>query len=155
MADHWGDFDVHYAETIEPKTTVKWSTLKCISHERCNILKDVSFVLLSLHLLSSSELSSAAMYFNTFTLKWHKHLRDLKSFWPCLATCDRVTSSSGAHHSTGNFHSSNRNIFIWYWIWIWIDWFSLGRSGDWCLKRCSVKTYSSFWPVQRKARVFL
>ena len=77
-----------------------------------------------------------------------KFLTVPSNMWP-------VTSSSGAHHSTGNFHSSNRNIFIWYWIWIWIDWFSLGRSGDWCLKRCSVKTYSSFWPVQRKARVFL
>ena len=46
-----------------------------------------------------------------------------------------------------NFHSI-------YWIWIWIDWFKSQDLEIDVSKDVQAKTHSSFWPLQRKARIF-
>ena len=142
MADHWRDFDVHYAKTIELKMIAKWGLMKWITH-------------MSLQLWESLFLAS-----DDVTGLWTKHLRDLKSVQASVLGTYLGCWLVG-HFSPGlkprriNQVSVVNNFHSIYWIWIWIDWFKSQDLKIDVSKDVQAKTHSGFWPLQRKARVFL
>ena len=138
MADHWRDFDVHYAKTIELKMIAKWGLMKWITRVVATLRK-LPFVQ-----MMCLDFGQNIWGIWRLSIVCTPNIFELLTCWPLFSRPQAETNKSSFRSEQFSFDILNLNMN---------RLIQVSRSWrDWCLKRCSLaKTHSSFWPLQRKA----
>ena len=128
MADHWRDFDVHYAKTIELKMIAKWGLMKwesltchCNFEKACSWLQMMCLVWTLDKTFEGFEKCPSVCAGNIF---------GLLTCWPLFFRphAEANKSSFSSEQFSFDILNLNMNRLI-----------QVSRSQDWCLKRCSGK----------------